>query len=91
MTWPGATLEIGRAAWGESVVEVGGCAAGAGKLDIPGLLQAVYCSPHPFNAILETWVTPSDSLDETLARERRWAGEGVDHLRTLIPDGRHDV
>lgn len=63
-----------------------GCAAGSGKLDTPWLLQAVSCSPHPFNAILETWVTPSDSLDETLARERRWAVEGVSHLRTLIPD-----
>lgn len=65
---------------------VEGCAAGSGQLNVPWLLQALAVSPHPFNVILETWVTPSDSLDETIARERRWADEGVAYLKTLIPD-----
>ena len=64
---------------------VEGCAAGAGRLDVPWLLEQLRASPHPFNCILETWVTPSDSLDETLARERAWADEGVAYLRNLIP------
>jgi sugar phosphate isomerase/epimerase len=63
-----------------------GSAAGKGKLDIPWLLEKIRpCAPR-CNAILETWVTPSDSLDETIHRERAWAEEGVRDLRTLIPD-----
>ena len=65
---------------------VQGCAAGSGRLNVPWLLEALRVSPHPFNAILETWVTPSGSLAETMARERRWADEGVAYLRSLIPD-----
>ncbi len=64
---------------------VEGCAAGSGQLDVPWLLESVKrSSPHPFNVILETWVTPSDSLDETIARERRWANEGVAYLKQLV-------
>jgi sugar phosphate isomerase/epimerase len=65
---------------------VEGCPAGKGRLDVPWLLQQLRKSPHPFNAILETWVTPSNSLDETIARERSWTEQGVRYLRTLIPD-----
>ncbi len=64
---------------------VEGCAAGSGMLDIPGLLRQASASPHPWNVILETWVTPSETLEETIAREQAWAEEGVRFLRTLIP------
>jgi sugar phosphate isomerase/epimerase len=63
-----------------------GCAAGQGRLDVPWLLRELKASPHPFNAILETWVSPGHSLGETLARERAWAQQGVENLRTLLPD-----
>lgn len=63
-----------------------GCPAGAGRLDVPWLLAQLRVSPHPFNVILETWVTPSESLDETIARERDWTAQGLRYLRTLIPD-----
>lgn len=63
---------------------VEGCAAGSGRLNVPWLLDQLRVSPHPFNCILETWVTPSESLDETIARERAWADEGVAYLRQLI-------
>jgi sugar phosphate isomerase/epimerase len=65
---------------------VEGCAAGQGRLDVPWLFKALHGVPNPFNAILETWVTPSDSLDETIARECAWADEGIRYLRTLAPD-----
>ena len=65
---------------------VEGCAAGRGRLNVAWLLEALKTCPHPFNAILETWVTPGDSLDETIRRERAWAAEGVRHLRGLISD-----
>ena len=65
---------------------VEGCAAGQGRLDVPWLFKALHGVPNPFNAILETWVTPSDSLDETIARECAWAEDGIRYLRTLAPD-----
>jgi len=65
---------------------VEGCAAGRGRLNVPWLLEALKPCPHPGNAILETWVTPGDSLDETIRRERAWAEEGVRYLRGLISD-----
>jgi sugar phosphate isomerase/epimerase len=63
-----------------------GCAAGQGRLNIPWLLKRLKRCSNPFNAILETWVTPGNSLEETVARERAWADEGIRYLRTLIPD-----
>ena len=64
---------------------VEGCAAGQGRLDVPWLLTQLKGCPNPFNAILETWVTPSDSLQETIERERTWAEQGVAYLRRFIP------
>jgi sugar phosphate isomerase/epimerase len=63
-----------------------GCPAGQGRLDVPWLLAQLAHCPHEFNAILETWVSPLDSLDQTIARERSWAEQGVHYLRTLIKD-----
>jgi sugar phosphate isomerase/epimerase len=65
---------------------VEGCPAGQGRLDLPWLLKALEHCPNRFNAILETWVTPGDSLDETIARERSSTEQGVRYLRGLIPD-----
>jgi len=65
---------------------VEGCAPGEGRLDVPWLLGALKVSPHPFNAILESWVTPGESLEETIARESAWAEEGVRYLRRFISD-----
>jgi sugar phosphate isomerase/epimerase len=65
---------------------VEGCAAGRGRLNVPWLLEALKPCSHLGNAILETWVTPGDSLDETIRRERAWAEDGVRYLRGLISD-----
>lgn len=65
---------------------VEGCAAGQGRLDVSWLLQAVRPKAAFANAILETWVSPSNSLEETIARERQWAELGIRYLRTLIPE-----
>jgi 3-oxoisoapionate decarboxylase len=63
---------------------VEGCAAGRGRLNVPWLLEMLEPVSHPFNAILETWVTPGNVLEETILRERAWAEEGVRYLRELI-------
>jgi sugar phosphate isomerase/epimerase len=65
---------------------VEGCAAGQGRLNVPWLLAALKPSPHSFNAILESWVTPGEALDETIARESAWAVEGVRYLRRFIAE-----
>lgn len=62
-----------------------GCPAGQGQLDVAWLLGELKRSPHPFNVILETWVPPGKTLDETIARERAWTEAGVRYLRGLIP------
>jgi sugar phosphate isomerase/epimerase len=58
--------------------------AGQGRLDVPWLLRQLRASAHPFNAILEQWVPPLDSIQETIAREETWARESIAYLRTLI-------
>lgn len=63
-----------------------GCPAGQGQLDVPWLLGQLTKSSHPFNAVLETWVPPGNTLDETIARERAWTEAGIRYLRGLIPD-----
>lgn len=65
---------------------VEGCAAGQGKLNVPWLLQQLKDLPAGVNAILETWVTPGDSPRETIAREQRWADEGIRYLRTFLTE-----
>jgi sugar phosphate isomerase/epimerase len=65
---------------------VEGCAAGQGRLDVPCLLADLKVSPHPFNAVLESWVTPGEALEETIARECAWAEEGVRYLRRFIAE-----
>ena len=62
-----------------------GCPAGTGQLDLPWLLRQTAASPHPFNAILETWVPICDTLEETIARERAWTEAGTRYLRGVIP------
>ncbi len=64
---------------------VEGCAAGSGRLDVPWLfrtLRRLAC--QPFNAILETWVTPGPDLAETIARERGATEAGVAFLKPLV-------
>lgn len=63
-----------------------GCPAGQGQLDVLWLLKQLANCPYSFNVILETWVPPSDSLDETIARERAWTETGKNYLRGLIAE-----
>jgi len=63
-----------------------GCPAGQGQLNVPWLLGQLAHSPQPFNAILETWVPPGDTLAETIARERAWTEAGVGYLRGMMAE-----
>ncbi len=63
-----------------------GCPAGAGRLDIPWLLNCIRDSGRNPNAIIELWTPPADTLEETIVREAEWAKKSVAYMRTLIPD-----
>jgi sugar phosphate isomerase/epimerase len=63
-----------------------GCAAGQGQLDVPWLLSELKQCPNPVNAVVETWVSPAGSVDETMAREREDTEAGVRYLRTLLTE-----
>jgi sugar phosphate isomerase/epimerase len=60
--------------------------AGQGKLNAPWLLGELSQLGRDCNAILELWTPPEPVLEETIAKERRWAEESIAYLRTLIPD-----
>jgi sugar phosphate isomerase/epimerase len=66
--------------------ELEGCPAGEGQLDVPWLLGELANCPNPFNAVVETWVSPRGSLEETIARELEYTREGVRYMRELLPD-----
>lgn len=60
--------------------------AGQGKLNGPWLLNELARHGRDCNVILELWTPPEDTLEATIAKERRWAEESLSYLRTLIPD-----
>jgi len=63
-----------------------GCPAGRGRLDVPWLLDQLRQANRAPNAILEQWPAEETTIEATIAKEDRWAQEGIDYLRTLIPD-----
>jgi 3-oxoisoapionate decarboxylase len=59
--------------------------AGQGMLDIPWLLGELRSYDHDPNAILELWTPPEEKLEDTIAKELKWAADSVEYLRQLIP------
>jgi 3-oxoisoapionate decarboxylase len=66
--------------------ELEGCPAGQGQLEVPWLLRELGSCPNPLNAVIETWVSPRGSLDETIAREREETEAGVRYMRRLLTE-----
>ncbi len=64
---------------------VNGCAAGQGRLNVPWLLERLKTAGRDPNAIIELWTPFGPTLEETVAREKRWAEESVQYLRQFIP------
>lgn len=65
--------------------EVVGAAAGAGRLDIPGLLHTLHELGKRPNAILELWTPFVRSVAETVRLEREWMKASLAYLKQL-PD-----
>ncbi|NJO83818.1 MAG: sugar phosphate isomerase/epimerase [Blastochloris sp.] len=64
--------------------EVTGAPAGQGMLDVPWLLDHLR-GGRDFNAIIETWLSPRETMAATTAQEQDWVRQSVTYLRTLIP------
>lgn len=64
---------------------VEGRPAGQGQLNIAWLMSKLREQRRDPNAILELWVTPAESTEATIAKEKSWAQESVEYLRTSIP------
>ena len=78
-------FEVSRLAH-EMGFTVEGRPAGQGRLDIPWMMGELSRMTRDPNAILELWTPPEEQLEETIAKEARWAQESVAYLRTLIKD-----
>lgn len=65
---------------------VEGCPAGRGLINVPDLLAVLQSQQRDPSVIVELWVTPSDSITETVTREAAWAAESVRYLRQWITD-----
>jgi sugar phosphate isomerase/epimerase len=63
-----------------------GTPAGEGLLDIPFILKYVMRCGRDFNVILEQWPAPEATAEESVAKERRWAEQGIRFLRPLIAE-----
>jgi sugar phosphate isomerase/epimerase len=63
---------------------VNGCAVGSGRLNVPWLLERLRKAGRDPNAIIELWTPFGSTLEETIARESRWAEESVQYLRRFI-------
>ena len=76
--------KIHRANSGMGLIIVGEC-PGKGRQDIPSAIEtAERLSGRDFNLILESWMEPCSTLEESLKQENEWAAEGVRYLKTLI-------
>lgn len=62
---------------------VEGTPAGEGFLDIRYLLDNPHIQKNKPSFILESWVTPEKSMDDTLDKERRWLDKGILFLKSI--------
>lgn len=63
-----------------------GAPAGQGMLDIPWVMRSLHSYGRSFSAIIETWLDPMTTMDDTVATEQAWVRESVRYLRTLISE-----
>lgn len=66
-------------------LKITGAPLGTGRLDVRGCYEACReASDRDFNIILESWMEPCGTLEETLRAEDEWARAGVAYLKTII-------
>jgi len=65
---------------------VEGTPAGRGRLNISYLFQQLKKFRRDPNAILELWITPEETLEDTIKKEHEWVKKSVTYLRKIIVD-----
>ncbi|MBE6828942.1 MAG: sugar phosphate isomerase/epimerase [Ruminococcaceae bacterium] len=79
-------FKIGRVpnAMGLSVT---GTPAGEGFLNVPAVLSVLQTEAQSdFSTILELWMSPEPTIEQTIEKEDQWVRKSVQYLRTLIRD-----
>ena len=61
-----------------------GCPLGEGKVDFPGLLARLRDLAQVRSIHVEAWMDKTDSVDDTLKKEERWAAHGIRYLKELL-------
>ena len=62
-----------------------GAEPGVGRLDVDHLVKRLREFGRDPNVIIEQWVPPEATIDETVAKEQAWAERGFRRLRSLVP------
>ena len=62
---------------------VTGTPAGKGMMDVHTIINKLSSFKRCQSAILEQWVEPENTLEDTLKKERQWAIEGLNYLKQL--------
>ena len=66
-------------------LKITGASLGTGRMDIRRCYEECRVkSDRNFNIILESWMEPCETLEETLSIEDEWAIRGVSYLKTII-------
>ena len=66
-------------------LKITGASPGTGRLDIRRCYEECRNrSDRNFNIILESWMEPGETLEETLRTEDEWAAAGVSYLKTIV-------
>jgi len=66
-------------------LQITGQCIGKGRLDIPRFFDGLLSrAERDFNIILESWMTPCGTLEQTLAQEDEWVRIGIDYLRKMF-------
>lgn len=60
---------------------VEGCPAGQGMTDVPRLMEILAPYHRCESAVLEQWVVPESSIEDTVLKERQWAERGLRYLK----------
>jgi 3-oxoisoapionate decarboxylase len=64
-------------------LEIFGTPAGQGRLDIPAVMRQLKNDGRDLTAILEFWVAPEATVEESIAKEQRWAESSIEYLKAL--------
>lgn len=62
---------------------VTGARLGKGMIQLPSLLEKLSKHNRCQSAVLEQWVPPELTLEETIRKEEKWASESIDYIKQL--------